>query len=144
MWFMLVLLVTFASVYVLSIKDLDIFRLGYMLSFTLLEKCPYPAFFWSVFSRFRTEYREMWTISSYSVRMRENTEKENSKYGQFSPSVSIVKDPVFIKPFLANVPILCPVFSEDIKWKHWPQMVNQIYNTTIRTSLEVFIFLHIS
>ena len=76
--------------------------------------------------------------------MRENTEKENSKYGQFSPSVSIVKDPVFIKPFLANVPILCPVFSEDIKWKHWPQMVNQIYNTTIRTSLEVFIFLHIS
>ena len=35
---------------------------------TLLEKCPYSEFFWSVFSRIRTKY---------SVRMPKNTDQNN-------------------------------------------------------------------
>ena len=34
------------------------------------------SFFWSVFSRIRTEYGEMLRISLYSVRMRENTDQK--------------------------------------------------------------------
>ena len=51
---------------------------------TLHEKCPYSAFFWSVFSRIWSEYGER--ISLYSVRMRENTDQKNSEYGDFSRS----------------------------------------------------------
>ena len=40
-------------------------------------------FFWSVFSRIRTEYGE---ILSNSVRMRENTDQKISEYGHFSRS----------------------------------------------------------
>ena len=45
----------------------------------IARKCPYSQFFWSVYSRIRTEYGE-----------RENTEnadQKNSKYEQFSRSV---------------------------------------------------------
>ena len=48
---------------------------------TLREKCPYSELFCFVFSRIRTEYGEMRSISLYSVRIRENTEQKNSKYG---------------------------------------------------------------
>ena len=34
------------------------------------------SFFWSVFSRIRTEYGEIRSISSYSVRIRENTDQK--------------------------------------------------------------------
>ena len=37
------------------------------------KKCPYSEFFWTVFSRIRTEYREMRSIPPYSVRL--NTER---------------------------------------------------------------------
>ena len=50
----------------------------------LRKKCPYSELFWSAFSRIRTEYREIWSISPYSVRMRENTDQNNSEYGHFS------------------------------------------------------------
>ena len=50
---------------------------------TLCEKCPYSEFFWSVFSRIRTEYGEKRSIS---VQMRENTNQKNSEYGHFSRS----------------------------------------------------------
>ena len=52
----------------------------------LRENCPNSELLWSVFSRIWTEYREMWSISSYSVWMRENTNQENSEYGHFSRS----------------------------------------------------------
>ena len=39
--------------------------------------------FWSVSSRIRTEYGEILRISPYSVRMRENTDQNNSEYGHF-------------------------------------------------------------
>ena len=44
-------------------------------------KCPYSEFF--LFSRIWTEYGEIRSISHYSVRMRENTDQKNSKYGHF-------------------------------------------------------------
>ena len=43
--------------------------------------------FWSEFSSIRTEYEEILSISSYSFRMRENADKNNSEYGQFLHSV---------------------------------------------------------
>ena len=45
------------------------------------KKYPYSEFLWSVFSCIRTEYGEIQSISLNSVRMRENTEQENSVYG---------------------------------------------------------------
>ena len=55
---------------------------------TLREKCPYSEFFWSLFSRIRTEYGDIWSISPYSIRMRENTDQRNSEYKHFSRSVT--------------------------------------------------------
>ena len=48
---------------------------------TLRKKCPYSELFWSAFSRIRTEYGEMRSISPYSVRMRENADQNNSEDG---------------------------------------------------------------
>ena len=42
----------------------------------LHEKCPNTEFFWSVSSRIRTEYGEIFRISPYSARMRENTDQK--------------------------------------------------------------------
>ena len=61
---------------------------GSFLQNTLREKYPYSELFWSVFSRIRTEYREIRKISSYSVRMQENTDLNNSEYGCFLRSDS--------------------------------------------------------
>ena len=41
-----------------------------------LKSVQIRSFFWSVFSRIRTEYKEILRISSYSVRMRENTDQK--------------------------------------------------------------------
>ena len=57
--------------------------LGLFCFNSLREKCPYSEFFWSVFSRIRTEYRE----DPYSVRTWENTDQENSEYGHFSSMI---------------------------------------------------------
>ena len=46
------------------------------------KKCPYLKIFWSVFSRIRTEYEEI----RITVRMREDKDQNNSKYGHFSLS----------------------------------------------------------
>ena len=48
---------------------------------------PYSEFFWSVFSRIWTEYREIRIISLRSIWMQENTDQKNYKYGHFSRSV---------------------------------------------------------
>ena len=52
----------------------------------LSKKCPYSKLFWSAFSRIRTEYGEIRSISLCSVRMRENADQNNSEYGYFSRS----------------------------------------------------------
>ena len=50
----------------------------------LRDKCPYSEFFWSLFSRIRTDYGEILRIFPYSVRMRENKAQKNSEYGHLS------------------------------------------------------------
>ena len=50
---------------------------------SLREKCPYSEFFWSKFSRIRTEYEEILRISPYSLRMRENADQNSSENGYF-------------------------------------------------------------
>ena len=45
----------------------------------LRKKRPYSELFWSTFSRIQTKYGEMPCISPYSVRMRENTDQNNSE-----------------------------------------------------------------
>ena len=50
--------------------------------------CPYSELFWSVLPRIRTEYREVQSISPYSVRMQGNTDQNNSEYGQFQRSAT--------------------------------------------------------
>ena len=54
----------------------------------LREKCPHLEFFRLVFSRIRTEYREIHSTSPNLVQMRENTDQKNSSYGHLSRSVT--------------------------------------------------------
>ena len=44
------------------------------------------SFFWSVFSRIRTEYGDLRSKSPYSVRIREVRTRKNSVFGRFSRS----------------------------------------------------------
>ena len=44
--------------------------------YSLRKKCLYSEFFWSVFSRIRTEHGEIRSISPYSVQMREKYRPE--------------------------------------------------------------------
>ena len=52
--------------------------------YTLRERGLYLDFFWSVFSRIRTEYGEIRSICLYLVRMRKNMDQKNYEYGHFS------------------------------------------------------------
>ena len=54
-----------------------------IMTYPLRKKCPHSELFCSVFSRIRTEYGEIRSISPYSVRMRENTDQNNFEYGHF-------------------------------------------------------------
>ena len=62
----------------------------HLVRVSLREKCPYSELFWSAFSRIWIEYGELLLISPYSVRMRENMDRNNSQYGYFSRSVCVV------------------------------------------------------
>ena len=53
------------------------------------KKCPYSEFFWSLFSRIRTEYENLQSISLYSVRMQENADQKSSEYRHFLHIVGI-------------------------------------------------------
>ena len=61
-------------------------KIGSLQRNTLRKKYPYTELFWSVFFRIWTEYGKVRIILPYSVRMRENTEQNNSEYGHFSRS----------------------------------------------------------
>ena len=54
------------------------------LLYTLHKKCPHLEFFWSEFSRIRTEYSEILRIPPSSVRMRENKDQKIFEYKHFS------------------------------------------------------------
>ena len=60
---------------------------GIKSNLSLPKKCPYSELFWSAFSRIRTEYGVIRSISPYSARKRENADQNNSEYGHFSRSV---------------------------------------------------------
>ena len=76
-----------------SVKDLKVstwvffFYNIFFKKLSLRKKCPYSALHCTVFSRIRTEYGEIQSISPHSVWMRENTDQKNSEYGHFSCSV---------------------------------------------------------
>ena len=53
---------------------------------TLREKCTYEEFFWSVFSRIRTEYGDL------RSKIQENTNQKISENGQFLCSVKVYVD----------------------------------------------------
>ena len=74
----------FAYVVIVSVqKSFPVKRLA------LLKKGPYPKLFWSAFSRTRTEYGEIRSISSYSVQMRENADQNNSEIGTLAQFLRI-------------------------------------------------------
>ena len=50
---------------------------------SLREKSSYSKLFWSAFSRIQTKYEKILRISTYTVRMRENADQNNSKHGYF-------------------------------------------------------------
>ena len=83
---------------------------------SLREKCPYSEFLWSAFSRIRTEYGGMWSISSYSVRMRENTNQKNSEYGHFSRSASFMN--LFEYVWIIYLIHFLPLVSPNTPYKH--------------------------
>ena len=61
---------------------LIIFRDPYCVKSVHIRSCH------KVSSRIRTEYAEIQNISPYSVRMRENTDQNNSEYGHSGPYMS--------------------------------------------------------
>ena len=72
---------------------------------TLRKKCSYLELFWSVFSRIRTEYGKIRSISPYLVLVLENTDSNNSEYGHFSRSESLkfpVKQGINLFPLKLN------------------------------------------
>ena len=71
-----------------SFVDTNKYALAFSICqyYTLRKMCPYSEFFWSVFSRIRSDYGEILCIAPYSVRMRENTDQNNSEYWNFSRS----------------------------------------------------------
>ena len=58
------------------------------LKISLRKKCRFSELFWSAFSRIRTEYGEI--LRPYSVRMQENADQNNSKYGHFPCSIYFI------------------------------------------------------
>ena len=63
-----------------------------LINQSLCENCPYSELYWSAFSRFWTEYEEVWSISPYLVRMQENVDQNNSQYWHFSRSETVLNN----------------------------------------------------
>ena len=56
------------------------------------KKCPCSGVFWHLYSRIWNEYGDLRIKSAYSVRMLENTDQKNSKYGYFLGKVIFCKN----------------------------------------------------
>ena len=68
----------FCAVFVLKLySHINIYKVTFFIQIIstihCLESVQIRSYFWSVFSRIRTEYGETLSIFPYSVRMRENT-----------------------------------------------------------------------
>ena len=86
---------------------------------TLCEKCPFPEFLWSVFSRIRTEYGEIRSISPYSVRMRENADQKISEYRHFSRSDGVTPFNYLTYIITENSTCFCTLWSLDLEPKRY-------------------------
>ena len=82
---------------------------------TMRENCPYSELFWSVFCRIWTEYEEILRISSYSVRIRENADQNNSEYGHFYVMITsdllILFDDSAYLVMLFDTLLICSIFQ---------------------------------
>ena len=94
---------------------------------TLHEKFPYSELFRSVFPCIRNKYWEIRCISQYSVRMRENADRNNSEYGHFSRSAR--HDLEAQRFWMSN-------WIED--WTNWKDSSRQnIKNKQLRNSTKI-------
>ena len=71
----------FCAVFVLKLySHINIYKVTFFIKIIstihCLESVQIRSYFWSVFSRIRTEYREILRIFPYSVRMQENTDQK--------------------------------------------------------------------
>ena len=55
------------------------------------QSCSYSELFWSTFFRIRTEYEGIRIICPYSVRIRDDADQNNSKYGRVLRSFKLPK-----------------------------------------------------
>ena len=73
----------------------------------LHKKCLYSELFRSGFSRIRTKYEEMRSISFYSARMRESVDQNNSGYGYlYLPFLNVVVYITNQKTFLKTISVI--------------------------------------
>ena len=102
------------------------YRIFIIEQVTLGRKCPYSELFWPAFSRIRTEYGEIRSISLYSVRMWKNADQNNFEYGHFSGSITYFNWHITYKECAQKVRIyvLCALslvylwnFIDDIKFR---------------------------
>ena len=106
-----------------------------LLCQTLCGKCPYSEFFWSVSSRIRTEYEEMFRISLYSVRLPENTGQKNSEYRHFSRNEKItirpqvqVKNKILAQVFPCE---FCEIFKDDFFYGTSPLAASDLLSQSL-------------
>ena len=115
---------------------------------TLLKKRPYSKLFWFIFSRILTKHGEISEISPYWVRMRENADQNNSKYGHFSLS-DILYSRSYTRSvllWLPNYPNTRRLYCSTFWWKKfvWNSDIIKCYvninNTTcIQRALVIFV-----
>ena len=75
---------------------------------TLRGKCPYSEFFWSLFSRIRTEYGEIQSISVFSPNAGKYRPEKLYEYEHFSHSVTFFRNlfsPPKFNSFVNDSPI---------------------------------------
>ena len=84
---MYVQVIFFAQGVLCTVQLIIMWKFMVLWCLSLREKFSYSEFFCSVFSRIRTEYGEIRSISPSSVRMRQNTDQINSEYAHFWRSV---------------------------------------------------------
>ena len=91
--------VLFVTLPVLVEGKMHVIAWGKHSILTLRKKWPYSELFWSAFSHIRTEYGELRSTSSYSVRVRKNSDQNNSAYGHFLRSVIHYRKSRYFWPF---------------------------------------------
>ena len=82
------------------------------------------SFFWSVFSRIRTQYGEILRISPYSVQMRQNTDQKKLRIWTLFTQCFLMCDHLIFKSFLFQMGIFrrtrVPFFEWTIlRSSHW-------------------------